>query len=449
MSDTISRRHYLYWGVGLTALSLVGELGLGLVITDPDLLFNPVTRVLTDDRGSLDLLYHLLDWGGLSWSFLLLLFWGIPFMWVGATMSVRRAADAGISPWWGLLFLVPYVRVALMLLLCFLPSSPNPQWHHPAPSGTLPLSVLFRLLMVLTFVGVLLVVTSVLILKTYGLLLFVAIPFMMGLLVGLYANQHAKIGVWVTLWLGFVLMAMIHLVLWMVAFEGLLCLSMSFPLCVVLGGIGSLLGRVMARTTHRHHMGAIVMGVAYPFLALSDAHVLTHRDVVMSQVTIAASPAQVWPHVVQFPDLPPPQEWPFKSGIAYPLRARIVGEGVGAIRYCEFSTGPFVEPITVWDQPRRLAFNVTQQPAPMTEWSLYQHVTPPHLDGYFRSVRGEFRLVPLPNGSTRLEGRTWIELDIHPGWYWQWYARWLIHRIHMQVLTHIKHTTEQGVSDPA
>ena len=48
----------------------------------------------------------------------------------------------------------------------------------------------------------------------------------------------------------------------------------------------------------------------------------------------------------------------FKTGLAYPLRARLVGAGVGAVRHCEFTTGAFVEPITVWDAPHRLAFDV-------------------------------------------------------------------------------------------
>jgi len=299
--------------------------------------------------------------------------------------------------------------------------------------------------MILTFLGVLCVGMSVFLLERYGLLLFVGIPLMLGLLLGFYANRQVRMGIRHTLWWGLIVIMMVHLVLWVGAFEGLRCLSLSFPLALVLGCMGSLLGRALAGYSHRHHMGALVMGMAFPFWAWSDYQGLTHRDMVMSQVEIAASPAQVWPHVIQFSELPPPTEWPFQSGIAYPLRARIEGEGVGAVRYCEFSTGPFVEPITVWDQPRRLAFDGVKQPVPLTEWSLYRHVNPPHLDGYFRSVRGEFRLVPLSNGGTRLEGRTWIELDMYPGWYWQLYARWVIHRIHLQVLTHIKTTVEQPI----
>jgi hypothetical protein len=84
--------------------------------------------------------------------------------------------------------------------------------------------------------------------------------------------------------------------------------------------------------------------------------------------------------------------------IADPMRATLDGEGVGAVRHCVFSTGAFVEPITAWDPPRRLAFEVTAQPAPLQEWTPWRRVAPAHLDGYLRSERGEWseRRAPLP-----------------------------------------------------
>ena len=127
---------------------------------------------------------------------------------------------------------------------------------------------------------------------------------------------------------------------------------------------------------------------------------------------------------------------------SYPVRARIEGRGVGAIRRCEFSTGPFVEPITVWDEPRRLAFDVLSQPEPMRELSPYRDLHPPHLDGFFRSRRGQFLLTRLPGGGTRLEGTTWYEQRLWPASYWQIWSDWLVHTIHRRVLLHIKSEAE-------
>jgi hypothetical protein len=46
---------------------------------------------------------------------------------------------------------------------------------------------------------------------------------------------------------------------------------------------------------------------------------------VHTAVEIAARPEQVWRHVVTFSEIPEPQEWYFRTGIAYPKRALIEG----------------------------------------------------------------------------------------------------------------------------
>lgn len=125
-----------------------------------------------------------------------------------------------------------------------------------------------------------------------------------------------------------------------------------------------------------------------------------------SSVVIEAPPDAVWAHVVAFRPIPEPSEVAFRLGIAYPRYARIEGAGVGAVRYCVFSTGAFVEPITRWEPGRRLAFDVAKSPPPLRELTPFAGIAPPHLDGYLRSTRGEFRLVPLADGRTRLEGST-------------------------------------------
>ena len=106
---------------------------------------------------------------------------------------------------------------------------------------------------------------------------------------------------------------------------------------------------------------------------------------------VNARPEQVWKHVVTFSELPEPKEWYFHAGLAYPKRARIVDQGLGAVRYCEFSTGPFVEPIEVWNEGRLLRFHVTENPAPLQEWGLYGPIGTRHLHGYLVLKRGQFR----------------------------------------------------------
>jgi Polyketide cyclase / dehydrase and lipid transport len=165
---------------------------------------------------------------------------------------------------------------------------------------------------------------------------------------------------------------------------------------------------------------------------------------VLSTIEIDATPEQVWPHVVAFTDLDEPPQWFFRLGIAYPVRARISGAGVGAVRRCEFSTGAFVEPITAWEEPTRLAFDVQSQPPPLHELSPYKRVHAEHLLDTLRSRRGELRLIALPGGRTRLEGRTFYELSMAPQPYWAIFGDALIHQIHQRVLEHIRDEVTKG-----
>lgn len=106
------------------------------------------------------------------------------------------------------------------------------------------------------------------------------------------------------------------------------------------------------------------------------------------------------------------------------------------------STGPFVEPITAWDAPYHLAFDVRSSPPTMHEWSPYERVHAPHLDGILQSRRGEFVLTRLPDGGARLEGHTWYTFAMAPEGWWTLWSDVSIHAIHSRVLRHIADVSE-------
>src|SRR5881296_3467456 len=60
-----------------------------------------------------------------------LVLWTLPFLWIGVSMTLRRAVDAGRSPWWCLLFFVPGVNYATMLWLAAQPSRAGPAGVAP------------------------------------------------------------------------------------------------------------------------------------------------------------------------------------------------------------------------------------------------------------------------------------------------------------------------------
>lgn len=222
-----------------------------------------------------------------------------------------------------------------------------------------------------------------------------------------------------------------------------MCLPMAALIALPGAILGGLLGRALAGGVPPRISHTMMLFLGVPLLATFESLPRTSPSFqVTTVVEIDAPPGRVWENVIRFSPLPPPTELLFQIGVAFPQRAWIDGQGVGAVRHCEFSTGSFVEPITGWDPPTRLGFDVSAQPAPMNEWSPYRQIVPPHLDHHFRSRRGEFPLTPLSGDQTRLEGTTWYELDFFPLPYWRLWADWIVHSIHRRVLDHIKLVSE-------
>jgi len=230
----------------------------------------------------------------------------------------------------------------------------------------------------------------------------------------------------------------------LLAIEGIICLAMATCIAIPICALGASVGYFIQATYHANRVPAALL-LALLFL-MGFEKVESPKPTsfaVTSTIDVNAPPETVWQNVVSFSELPPVEDWLFKTGLAYPIRAKINGTGVGAIRHCEFSTGPFVEPITIWNEPNHLRFGVTSMPQPMQEWTFYKHIHPPHLDGYFKTTQGEFRLESIGNEQTRLHGTTWYENDLSPALYWKIWSDFLIHRIHLRVLKHVKYLSEK------
>ena len=228
--------------------------------------------------------------------------------------------------------------------------------------------------------------------------------------------------------------------------EGLICLVMALPLVLPLGVLGACLVYYVGSASLASRNG-LAMLLILPVASIGwDTHAKPPMYEVRTAIIVDAPPELVWKRVIAFSELPDPQEWYFRAGIAYPLCSHIVGSGVGAVRYCEFSTGPFVEPIEIWDEPHLLRFRVTENPAPMREWSPYAQVLPKHLRGYMISKQGQFQLTRLPDNRTLLEGTTCYQHGLWPSNYWRLWSDAIIHRIHLRVLNHIRNLAEEDVS---
>lgn len=281
----------------------------------------------------------------------------------------------------------------------------------------------------------------------YGWSLFLGLPVVVGLLSAFCSSYRRQVtfgAAYATATLAMLCLGGFILIF---ALDGLICLLMALPLALLLAVPGVALGLRLSRACGGgiRSVLPLLLVLLFPGLVAFEkaARPPEPMRAVTTRVVVDAPVRDVWQAVIAFPKITDPPTGIFRCGIAYPIEARIDGTGVGAVRHCVFSTGSFVEPVTRWEEPVLLAFDVTSSPPPMREISFHEHVNAPHLHGHMVSHRGQFHLTES-EGKVILEGTTWYTHTLAPQWYWGPVSDYMIHRIHERVLEHIKRTCEGG-----
>lgn len=443
-SGPIGRLPFLALGVALFALKVGIDYGVARLFGQPySVLFyvSPMEAPLMHPGGRLA--YWLTMWGV-----------ALPFIAVGVWLTLRRLMDARLPAWLTALFFVPFANLLFFLAVAAVPHrDPDPSpaiGYREPPPGEGPKRSLFASVIMGGAAGAVvalgMVAISVGLLGEYGAALFVGAPTVSAFVATLvFGHLHGPKGP------ASLLAAMLALVISFAvmlgfAIEGLVCLLMAAPLAVAAAVIGWLIAFMFLHiTTDQARRTAPAAIALLPFWLIGEVFAPLPPEpdrMVESVLDVDAPPDVVWQRVLAFEDLPEPTETIFRAGVSYPTGAVISGEGAGAVRRCRFSTGEFVEPITVWRPGRELAFDVLRQPDPMREMTPYTGPRPPHLDGYFATTHGQFLLEALPNGRTRLHGRTWYRLEVFPRPYWSLWADDFIHTIHLRVMRQIVRLAE-------
>jgi uncharacterized membrane protein YhaH (DUF805 family) len=439
----IGRAPYAAWSIALFASQyLVVIVGAGysaeLLTTDRWLLLVPHRALLTPSSGTWTLLQML----GLA--YLLLLAWAL------AALAFRRAVDANVNEGIAGFAIAPVIQIPIILFLCFAPSKVAPETRTIAGHAGLLKEVSLwpaAFLGIFAGVGLTLVAVAVgtLIFGIYGNGLFLLTPFVIGVITAYIANRNADIGFWETALTVVVALAVASLAVVAAALEGLICIIMAAPLGFCMALIGGALGRAMALLKRRPARQPWQCIALLP-LMFSVENVLppsAHFDAEQT-IVVAAPPDVVWQSMLSTDPVEGPLALPFRLGVAYPLRGEVVGEGVGALRYGEFSTGTAIERLTEWKPNRKLAFVVVRDIPGMRELSPYEHVHAPHVIGYFRTISTSFELVPRSDGGTEILERSSHELRLDPVSYWLPMAQWIVRENNARVLAHIRTHAERG-----
>jgi len=452
LTRPLGRLHYFALGFGLFILKCALDFAVASHFGRPYSLFfyvSPMASPLFRPDEASD--YWVALWGV-----------ALPFIGLGCVLTLRRLLDAALSPWLVFLFFVPFANLVFFAVCVLVPA------REGARTQPLPAQGAYRGSQVGTrieatrrgygtsiflagalgaVIGLGAIGISVGLMRSYGAALMLGAPVISGFATSMFFGRmrpdQGFAGAALATIVSFILTFGVTVTF---ALEGLGCLAIVVPLVVPVTFFGSYVGYAISRQIASTTPGM----TSVPFVLLPllfGAERLSPlpeppSSPVESEVIVDAPPEIVWQRVIAFPPLPPPDEFMFRHGIAAPLRATIDGEGPGAVRRCEFTTGTFVEPIEIWSPGRELTFSVTAQPDPMREETLWESVRPPHLDGYLKTTRGQFALEPLPGGKTRLVGRTWYKTGMTPEPYFRLWGDAIIHRIHLRVLNHVRALAE-------
>jgi hypothetical protein len=163
------------------------------------------------------------------------------------------------------------------------------------------------------------------VLPSYGWTLFVGLPLLLGVSCGAMMNliSPSTAGATISATLLSLTLLAGALLLWRI--EGAFCLLLAVPIAVPLALLGAVLGRTLSQNTPGRHQHAALLVLPLAGLPIGAAERIWFSDStvrpVVTAVEIDSPPKPVWQFVLQFPELPPPTEWYFQAGLAYPLRA--------------------------------------------------------------------------------------------------------------------------------
>lgn len=237
------------------------------------------------------------------------------------------------------------------------------------------------------------------------------------------------------------------------AWEGLICVFLWFPLYVGLSLFGGLLAGALADVRRRSGKGG--SGASLPCMALLpylvgpiEAHFGTEQQIrtIENVIRIEATPEAIWKQIERVPRFEEHEHhhaFSHAIGFPRPLEATLSHEGVGGVRHATFEGNVlFVETVTHWEPPRRLTFSIHADADTIPPHTLDQHVTVggPHFD----VLEGEYELEPLADGAVLLHLRSRHRVSTHFNFYASLWTDFIMSDVQAYILEIVRRRSEGG-----
>lgn len=238
--------------------------------------------------------------------------------------------------------------------------------------------------------------------------------------------------------------------LFVLMFEGIICLVLISPVFFAASAVGALIAALV--NNHWHRPGTLHCFIVLPFLLGPLESILPPADsvqLVSSTILIQATPEEVFDQLANVQQIKP-DELGFSLmhliGLPRPIAADMSGSGVDAVRTSRWEKAvAFEERITVWQRPTAMHYAFHIPPGGIPRDALDRHV---EMGGeYFTVVDGGYDLRPTSEGtelrlSTRFENKSRLQL------YGNLWGKMVLADFHRSILGLMKHRAERAHRRP-
>lgn len=235
----------------------------------------------------------------------------------------------------------------------------------------------------------------------------------------------------------------------LLAWEGIICIVLWIPLVMCLSSFGGLLAMLALYLikVRRNRMYCTTLVCALPFI-LAPVENLKERAseirTVRSQIVIRAPVDVVWKNIERVPAITE-NEHRFSlvhlMGFPRPIEAKLIGEGIGAVRHATFEGDVlFLEHITEWQRNEKLSFTITANTENIPPDTFDEHVT---IGGpYFDVLNGGYEIEILDEKTILLHLFSQQRLSTNFNFYSHLWTEWLMKSIQDYILEIIKERCE-------
>jgi hypothetical protein len=244
-------------------------------------------------------------------------------------------------------------------------------------------------------------------LVSYGLSLFVFLPFTLGFILGKSTVKTVSL-------IGLIISLAIFIILLIAgALEGMVCLLMALPLIIAAVALGIFIKNIYLKVRKRRDEQATVKSSILPFIlfvifgVIEDQLTKDEHPVmeVRTEIILPYSPLQVYEAIKSVDTLDGEKPFLMKLDLPVPQKCVLEEEKIGGIRTCYFEGGRIVERITALEKGKLLKMDVIDYELPGRRWL-----------GFKEAI---YTFEQLENGNCKMTRITTYTSQLYPRFYWQ------------------------------